>query len=125
MLLEAAGITNILVDPWHAHLVADWPGEVALDSGAYAIFKGRAVSTQHKLERPLLHLGPLAFDALDFQQLHSFIGDAYRFSMALGTRFADAGMGKASQQRSGLSKGHPSAEVGQMVLKQWSETTRE
>ncbi len=40
-MLEAAGVTHLLVDPWQAPLVADWSGEVALDSGAYAVFKAR------------------------------------------------------------------------------------
>ena len=40
-ILEAAGVTHILVDPYQAPIVAGWLGDVALDSGAYARFKGK------------------------------------------------------------------------------------
>lgn len=40
-ILEAAGVTHILVDPYQAPIIAGWQCNAALDSGAYARFKGK------------------------------------------------------------------------------------
>lgn len=41
-LLRKAGITHALVDVYDLKYVAEWPGRIALDSGAYRVFKGKA-----------------------------------------------------------------------------------
>ena len=64
-MLEAAGVTHLLVDPWQAPLVADWPGTVALDSGAYAIFKARRKPLDEAQRQRIRALRIWAFQVCD------------------------------------------------------------
>jgi len=41
-LLVEAGVQHALVDPHDLRYAQDWPGELALDSGAYRVFRGHA-----------------------------------------------------------------------------------
>ena len=85
----------------------------------------RAIDTQHEAVWAIWNHRPIALDPLDLGELHRFVGHANRFGQPLGGRFAYRNLSKTGQHLCCVGKRHPRAEMGQVILEEWRELTRQ